>query len=229
MNRSAAGALKLESELRHPDAPYGEWAPVEAATGSGPIRRRLATLFVDIAGSTSLLVHHQPEVVLGVVQCFLGLVAEAALVHSGHVKDYEGDGALLYFESPRQAVQAALVIRAELAQGRCDKACGGGPGVKARMSLALGEVVMGAVGSSIRHGIALVGPSVNVGSRLLKQVSPGGIIATGDLVEALRAEAPRLAGEFRLLDSAFEVPGADGLLVATYVVRPANDATAEQR
>ena len=124
MNESAAGVMKLESELNHPDARYGEWEPAESATRSGPVRRRLTTLFVDIAGSTSLLVHHQPEVVLGVVQCFLGLVAEAALVHSGHVKDYEGDGALLYFESTRQAVQAALLIRAELARGRCEKACG---------------------------------------------------------------------------------------------------------
>jgi len=198
---------------------------VEAPTGSGPVRRRLATLFVDIAGSTSLLVHHQPEVVLGVMQCFFGQVTEAAFVHSGHVKDYEGDGALLYFESSRHAVQAAFVIRAELAQGRCHTACSGGPGMKARMSLALGEVVLGAVGSSRRHGIALVGPSVNVGSRLLRQVSPGGIIATGELVEALRMEAPHLAGEFQLLDRAFEVPGADGLLVETYIARPANDAT----
>ena len=166
---------------------------------------------------------------MGVVRCFVELVTETALVHSGQVKDYEGDGALLYFESPRQAVRAALAIRAELAQGRCDTTCGGGPGMKARMSLALGEVVMGAVGSSTRHGIALVGPSVNVGSRLLRQVSPGGIIATGELLEALRAEAPHLAGEFRLLDSAFEVPGADGLLVTTHVVRPAKEATAEQR
>ncbi len=228
MNRSAAGGLKLGSELRHPDARHGECARAKAPTGSGPVRRRLATLFVDIAGSTSLLVHHPPEAVLGVVQCFFGMVAEAAVVHSGHVKDYEGDGALLYFEAPRQAVQAAFVIRAELAQGRCDTACSGGPGMRARMSLAWGEVVVGAVGSSSRHGIALVGPSVNVGSRLLRQVSPGGIIATGELVEALRIEAPHLAGEFRLLDRAFEVPGADGLLVATYVARPANGATAEQ-
>ena len=39
-------------------------------TMGAPTRRRLATLFVDIAGSTSLLVHHPPEVVLGIVQGF---------------------------------------------------------------------------------------------------------------------------------------------------------------
>jgi class 3 adenylate cyclase len=38
--------------------------------GGLPTRRRLATLFVDIAGSTRLLAHHPPEKVLGVVQNF---------------------------------------------------------------------------------------------------------------------------------------------------------------
>ena len=32
------------------------------------MRRRLATLFVDIVGSTRLVVRHPPETVLGVVQ-----------------------------------------------------------------------------------------------------------------------------------------------------------------
>ena len=58
------------------------------------MRRRLTTLFVDIAGSTSLLVHHPPEVVLSVVQGFMTLVTEVASSHAGTVKDFEGDGAL---------------------------------------------------------------------------------------------------------------------------------------
>lgn len=185
-----------------------------------PARRRLTTVFVDIAGSTSLLVHNQPEAVLGVVQCFLKLVAEVASAFTGDVKDYEGDGALLYFDAPRDGVEAALAIRAALADGRCDAGCGGGPGVKARISLTVGEVVVGLVGSSSRPGIALVGPSVNVGSRLLKQVPPGGIITTGEVFETLRREAPCLAEEFRLVDAKFEVPGADGMTVATYIARP---------
>jgi class 3 adenylate cyclase len=182
-------------------------------------RHRLATLFVDIAGSTSLLVHHPPEVVLGVVQCFLGLVTETALAHTGHVKDYEGDGALLYFESPLDAARAALAIREALAAGRCDAGCADGPGVRARLSLTIGDLVVGVVGTPGRQGLALVGPSVNVGSRLLKHVAPGGIIASGAFVDAVRAEAPALADEFQLLDLAFEVPGADGLVVATWVAR----------
>jgi RNA polymerase sigma factor (sigma-70 family) len=57
------------------------------------MRHRLATLFVDIAGSTRLVVRHPPETVLAVVQCFGGLVADMAVAHRGHVKDFEGDRA----------------------------------------------------------------------------------------------------------------------------------------
>lgn len=182
--------------------------------GGLPTRRRLATLFVDIAGSTRLLAHHPPERVLAVVQRFMRLVTEVALAYCGDVKDFEGDGALLYFESAAEATQAALAIRAALAQGTCDEATP----IAARMSLTLGEVVLGVVGSTMRQAIALVGPSVSIGARLLKQTPPGGIIATGEVLEALRTEAPALAAEFRLLAPAFEVPGGDGITVATYEI-----------
>ena len=184
------------------------------------MRRRLATLFVDIAGSTSLLVHHPPEVVLGVVQGFMTLVTELASAHAGTVKDFEGDGALLYFASTKNAVRAALAIQRRLADGRCDIACGDGPGIAARMSITVGDVVVGVVGSSRRRGLALIGPSVNIGARLLKHVAPGAIITSGEVFEKLRRDAPQLADEFHPLDAAFVVPGADSMTVATYFVPP---------
>ena len=197
---------------------------------ASPVRRRLATLFVDIAGSTSLLVHHPPEVVLGVVQGFMTLVTELASAHAGTVKDFEGDGALLYFASVKNAVTAARAIQRRLADGRCDVACGDGPGIAARMSITVGEVVVGVVGSPRRQGMALIGPSVNIGARLLKHAAPGEIIAGGEVVEELQHRAPQMAADFQLLDAAFVVPGADGLSVATYVVPavPAVAGAAEQ-
>jgi adenylate cyclase len=181
-------------------------------------RRRVTTLFVDIAGSTSLLMHHPPEAVLHAVQCFTAMVSEIATAHAGTVKDYEGDGALLCFSDTAAAVAAALEIRRELGAGRCDVACATGPGVAARMSLTVGDVVVGPVGSPARPGIALIGPSVNVGARLLKHVAEGGIIASAEVVESLRRDDPALAARFTLHDAAFAVPGGDGLTVTTYQV-----------
>ena len=181
-----------------------------------PTRLRLATLFVDIAGSTRLLAQHPPETVLVCIQRFMRLVTDVAIAYCGDVKDFEGDGALLYFESASEAVEAALAIRTALAAGVCDVACP----IAARMSVTVGDVVLGVVGSSLRHTVALVGPSVSVGARLLKQIAPGGIIATDEVIEALHAEMPPLARDFRLLDAAFEIPATDGITVATWGVTP---------
>lgn len=196
-----------------------------------PVRRRLTTLFVDIAGSTSLLIHHPPEVVLGVVQGFMTLVTEVAPSHAGTVKDFEGDGALIYFASVKNAVRAALAIRRKLADGHCDISCRDGPGIRARMSITVGDVVVGTVGSSRRQGIALVGPSVNIGARMLKHAPLGAIIASGEVVAELQERgAGELAACFQLFDAAFAVPGADGLTVATYVVpSPPTSAAAVER
>lgn len=182
------------------------------------MRRRLATLFVDIAGSTRLVVHHPPETVLGVVQCFAELVTDLALAHGGRVKDFEGDGVLLYFESPADAAEAALAIHAALDREGCEAGCGGGPGAPVRMSLTLGEVAVGAVGPTAHAALALVGPRVNLGAPLLRAVPPGDIAASADMVAALESEAPTLARRFRLLDPAFEVPGAGGATIAVYAL-----------
>lgn len=198
------------------DAALPSLAERHLREGGLPTRVRLATLFVDIAGSTRLLARHPPETVLACVQRFMRLAAEVALAYCGDVKDFEGDGVLLYFESASEAVEAALVIRAALAAGVCDVACP----MSARISLTVGDVVLGVVGSKQRHAVALVGPSVSVGARLLKHVAPGGIIATGEVVEAVRAEMPHLAQHFGLLDPAFAVPATDGIVVAAWIIPP---------
>jgi class 3 adenylate cyclase len=184
--------------------------------GRLPTRVRLATLFVDIVGSMRLLAHHPPEQVLAFVQRFMGLVTEVALAYCGDVKDFEGDGALLYFDSTAEAASAALAIRDALAGGRecADAACP----VSARLSLTVGDVVLGEIGAAGRRAVALVGPSVGIGARLLKQIEPGGIIASGEVVEELRDSAPELAARCRLLHAALAIPGADGVRVAAYAI-----------
>lgn len=179
--------------------------------------RRLATLFVDMAGSTRLVVHHPAETALRVVQCFAGLVAATAGAHGGRVKDFEGDGVLLDFESAVDAVEAALAVSEALGRERCEAACGEGPGTAVRMSVTLGEVAVGPIAPS-HPALALVGPSVSLGARLLKRVSPGGIAASAEVLAELERTAPALARRFRLLDAAFAVPGADDMTLPVYAL-----------
>jgi class 3 adenylate cyclase len=96
------------------------------------------------------------------------------------------------------------------------------------MSLTLGEVAVGTLGSPRHPALALVGPSVHLGARLLKVAPPGGTVASGEMIAALRAEAPALAERFRLLDTALVVPGADGLTVAVYALADPGPAGARR-
>jgi len=161
------------------------------ATQQGlPIRKELTVLFVDIADSTRAVVNQTPEEALAQVQSFMQIVTDIAIAYCGDVKDYEGDGALLYFESVTEAVQAALAIREALARR--------GDGLRARFSLNVGHVVIGVIGTALRRSVALIGPSINLAARLLKQIPPGGIIATDTVVERLRQETPDLAQQFNL-------------------------------
>jgi class 3 adenylate cyclase len=190
-----------------------------------PLTRELAVLFVDIADSTSTLLHHPPAHALAVVQRFSTLVTDIALAHCGDVKDYEGDGALLYFGSLTQAARAALAIRDALAAEQ--KA--GELAVQARVSLNMGEVTIGVIGSAQRRAVTLIGPSVHLAARLLKEVTPGGIIAPEAAVARLHQEDPQLARQFHLWGTCLIVRGFEEECVTAYHIPPSPDARQNTR
>ncbi len=177
-----------------------------------PVRKELTVLFVDIADSTATVLQQPPEVALALVQRFMELVTEVALAHCGDVKDYEGDGALLYFESVPEATQAAVAIRNALAHAQ---PAGQAP-LRARLSLNVGSIIVGVIGSALRRAVALIGPSIHIASRLLKHIPPGGIIATEAVVERLRQEAPALAQRFEVWDPCLVLKGVEEECVTAF-------------
>jgi len=180
-----------------------------------PLKRELAILFVDIPDSTRAVVQKEPEEALAFVQRFMGIVTDAALAWCGDVKDYEGDGALLYFESVMEATQAAMAIRDSLAREDPVE----GTKLHARLSLDVGSIVIGIIGTPMRRSVALIGPSINMAARLLKEIPPDGIIATAAVVERLRQEAPGLADRFTLLESRLVLKGFEDESVTAYSLR----------
>ena len=123
-----------------------------------PVTTDLAVLFVDLADATRMVVRQPPSQALRLIQRFTETVTDIAVAHCGDVKDYEGDGALLYFASIAHATRAALAMRTAFAAQRTSD----GHGVQARFSLNVGEVTIGVIGSALRRSVALVGPTVNL-------------------------------------------------------------------
>ena len=160
-----------------------------------PARREMAVLFVDMVDSTKLLFAHAPEKVLSLIQSFMEVVVEVAVQHCGDVHDFEGDGAMLYFAGPGEAVPAAFNLRTALAARRhCEPEL-----PQARFALDGGPLVMGYVGARERRALSFIGPSVNAAARILKLAQPEGIVATERIVTEARRTDPDLAAQFRPL------------------------------
>jgi class 3 adenylate cyclase len=177
-----------------------------------PTSTALAVLFVDIADSTATVLQQPPEVALALVQRFMGIVTEVALAHCGDGKDDEGDGAPLYFASVLEATQAAVAIRHALAQASPE----GYTLLRARLSLNVGSIIMGVIGSALRRSVALIGPSIPIAARLLKHIPPAGIIAPEAVVERLRQEAPALAQRFEVWDPCLVLKGVEDECVSAF-------------
>jgi class 3 adenylate cyclase len=177
-----------------------------------PTKKELAVVFVDLADSTQALLRQPPERAFAAVQRFMEMVTNVALAYCGDVKDYEGDGALLYFASLTQATRAALAIRAALGQEPFTTE----PALQARLSLNVGEVVIGVIGSPRRRSVALIGHAISLAARLLKQIPPGGIIAPRAAVEQLQQEAPALADQFHVWGTCLTLKGFEEECVTAY-------------
>ncbi len=164
-----------------------------------PTKRDMVPVFVAMVDSTELIVHRSAEEVLELIQIFMEAVIDVGVYHCGDVHDFEGDGAFLYFEGPGEAVPAAFRLRDELLERRSKH-----PDLPLpRISLDQGPLVIGIVGTRFRQTVALVGPAVHRGSRILKLAPPGGIIATEPIVEHARKSDPGLAREFARADQEF--------------------------
>lgn len=181
-----------------------------------PMTRELAVVFVDLVDSTQTVLQQPPAQALAIMQRFSAVVTDIAVAHCGDVKDYEGDGALLYFGSLPQAARAALAVREALAA----EWLGGETPVHARFSLNVGEVTIGVIGSAHRRSIALLGPSVHLAARLLKDVTPGGIIAPYNAVTRLHHDAPEIAQQFHLWGTCMVVRGFETQCVTAYHIPP---------
>lgn len=180
-----------------------------------PVRREMAVLFVDMVQSTRLLSEHPAESVLTLVQTFMEVVVRSAVQHCGDVKDFEGDGALLYFAGIGEALPAAFEIRRGLFRARAEI-----PLLPlARIAVDTGPLVIGHVGTRDRRALCFVGSCINTAARILKQAPPGGIVAThGAVVRARRVE-PELAAQFARMPNRLSLRGFDST-VSVYLSLP---------
>jgi adenylate cyclase len=217
VNSMAAGLAEREKlrDLfgRHVGTSVAQEA-LRTGVSLGGEERSVAALFVDIAGSTSLVRRTGPEEMVGLLNRFFAVVVETVETEGGIVNKFEGDAALCVFGAPTEhpdpagaALRAARRICAEVRDaGEVDVGIG----------VAWGPVWAGQVGAAQRLEYTVIGDPVNEAARLTEVAkdSAGRVVASEAAVEA--ATEDERAHWVR--DAAIELRGR-GEPTTTWVVR----------
>lgn len=150
---------------------------VERLTGDAdnfaPERRQVTMLFADLRDFTALSDRLDPAVTLGVLNAYFQHMTEAIVRHHGHVTEFVGDGLLALFGAlepnpwqQRDAVLAALEMRAALARFNIELGERGLPQLRFGIGVHGGEVIAGVIGTAGLSKFSVTGDPINVASRV---------------------------------------------------------------
>ena len=122
-------------------------------------------VFCDIRGFTALSERLGAEGVVRVVNEVFGVVGKEAEDRGGEILKFIGDAMLLVFpvEDDRAAVARAMV---ETVRASLERVAALDAGVAVGFGVHLGEVVQGNIGTPNRLDFTVMGPAVNLASRL---------------------------------------------------------------
>jgi adenylate cyclase len=178
------------------------WAEVErpdlatlAPTG------RVAILFSDIEGSTALNERIGDRAWVRLIDHHDKLVGRCVKKQSGYVVKSQGDGFMVAFAEPAQAVRCSIDIQQQLAKRP--------GGIRVRIGIHTGK--------SVRRGDDLFGRNVAMAARVASQASGGEVLVSDAVRDSVAAdfefddgrdvELKGFAGSYRLY--AVEVPPLD--------------------
>jgi len=145
------------------------------------MQRRLASIMVgDIVGSTVAMERDEEAAVSRISAC-LDAVSDTVASHSGRVFGRAGDAVLAEFQSPVNALRAAMAARSALLS------VPGATPKDMRFGLHLADVLV--MGEDLR------GDGVNLAARIQAAASPGEIEVSGALFEQVRRNSPCIFDE----------------------------------
>ncbi|MEX2540029.1 MAG: adenylate/guanylate cyclase domain-containing protein [Actinomycetota bacterium] len=143
--------------------------------------QRMATfLFTDIVGSTEMLTMLGEQTWLRALREHNEVVTEAVDNFGGITLKFLGDGWMVTFSSPWDAMDSAVVIQRVLGRDPSPD------GFRIRIGIH--------TGIANAEGNDYVGKDVVLASRITREAGPGEILASADVVDALGAHDDRFDG-----------------------------------
>jgi adenylate cyclase len=145
----------------------------EVRRGSGEVIEA-AILFADIRGFTELTENLPGPDVIDLLNGYFESVIEPVEGHGGQVLKLIGDGMLAIFPLGRggakpacfAAVTSAMAAFANLAEVNLVRGAAGARTIRIGITLHVGRVIYGNIGAASRLDFTVIGPSVNLVSRL---------------------------------------------------------------
>ncbi len=164
---------------------------VERGTGIDLTTKRmeLTVLVVDIEGFSTISEMVEVHYINQFLDEFFERITNAVFEQHGTVDKFLGDGMLAFFGDPvpvenhaQAAIRAALQMQREMVPLNLKWVASGlaafEQGVRIRIGLNTGPVVVGNIGSPQRMEYTVLGSAVNIASRLQSLSPPGGVLMT---------------------------------------------------
>ncbi|MDQ7783041.1 MAG: adenylate/guanylate cyclase domain-containing protein [Desulfomonilaceae bacterium] len=150
-------------------------------------RKELTILFVDIKGFSTISETLDVEYLESFLNEFLDAMTRSVFDNHGTVDKFLGDGLLAFFGDPVEldnhalaAVRSAVQMQRELENLNRKWSAAGidelAHGIRIRIGINTGIVVVGNVGSQRRMEYTVIGSAVNVAGRLQEIAPPGGVL-----------------------------------------------------
>ena len=129
--------------------------------------RELSILFTDIAGFTSYSERSKPDEVVRVLNSYLDAMAEIVLDHDGTLDKFIGDAVMAFFGAPvADPAHSERAISCALNMDRFAREFEKEHGLKTRIGVHTGGVIVGNVGGERRFDYTVIGDAVNTAARL---------------------------------------------------------------
>jgi adenylate cyclase len=142
-------------------------------------RRLAAILAADVVGASGLMEADEAGTLSAIRAAFSEIIEPTASRHRGRMVKTMGDGALLEFASPVEAVLCAVEAQAGITKRTEHQP--EGDSIQLRIGINLGDIVITDDGD-------ILGDSVNVAVRLQSIADPGGICISGKVYDELQGK-----------------------------------------
>lgn len=139
----------------------------------GGEEREVTILMTDLRSFTTMTEHMPPELVMRLLNGYLGEMARIIVARGGTIVEFIGDAILALFGAPfaavddaRRAIACALEMQIAMDAVNDKNSAEGLPVLQMGIALNTGTVVVGNIGSEARTKYGVVGAQVNLTSRI---------------------------------------------------------------